>query len=263
MALTPEQMKAREGKLTASGISPLMTQEPVKLYALWQQSIGDPSYSFPDLSNVWPVQLGSHTEDLNLDWYERRTKHPVTRRGEVVVSAQYDWAAATLDGWDSVRNCPVECKHVGGREPLTRILERYMPQMHWQMIVTGTDTVAASIIEGANEPVIEIVAFDPNYGAELLRRAIEFWSCVQTLTPPVAKPPVMAATRATVSYNFQGNNEWADSAVTWLESAEFIRKGTRAEKTLKALVPADAQRASGHGVEITRDRANRLSLRAA
>jgi predicted phage-related endonuclease len=263
MALTPEQMKAREGKLTASGIAPLMTGEPVKLYALWQQCTGDPSYSFPDLSNVWPVQLGSHTESLNLDWYERKTGHALTRRGEVVVSAHYDWAACTLDGWDSVRNCPVECKHVGGREPLARVLERYQPQMHWQMIVTGTDTVAASIIEGANEPVIEIVTFDQDYGAELLRRAITFWACVQSLTPPVAQPAMAAAVRATVSYNFEGNNEWADQAVTWLDTHRAARKAAAAEKTLKALVPADAQRAHGHGIEITRDRANRLSLRAA
>lgn len=263
MALTPEQMKAREGKLTASIVAPLMTGETAKLYGLWQQCIGDPSYRFPDLSGVWPVQLGSHTEDLNLDWYERKTRHEVTRRGEVVMSVKYDWAAATLDGWDSVRNCPIECKHVGGREPLTRILERYMPQMHWQMIVTGADTVAASIIEGANEPVIEIVAFDPNYGAELLRRATAFWSCVQSLTPPVAQPAMAAATRATVSYNFHGNNEWGDSAATWLECFASAKHAAAAEKTLKALVPTDAQRAYGHGIEITRDRANRLSLRAA
>ena len=62
---------------------------------------------------------------------------------------------ATLDGWIDVLECPIECKHDGGREPLEVIVERYQPQMQWQMECTGADQCALSVIMGASEPVVQ------------------------------------------------------------------------------------------------------------
>ena len=71
--LTAEQLKARDGKLTASRVACLMTGDAEKIMNLWREMVGDPSFVADDLSGVWPVQLGSATEMLNLDWYTRRT----------------------------------------------------------------------------------------------------------------------------------------------------------------------------------------------
>lgn len=185
MALTQQQLAQREGKLTASAVGALMSGNPEKIRDLWRELIGDPDFVRPDLSHIWPVRLGSHTESLNLDWYEERAKYPVSRRGEVVVHPKFDWAACTLDGWDSAYSVPIECKHVGGREPLSKVLARYHPQFHWQMIVTGTKECRASIIEGAKEPRIEAIPFDPAYAAELWARAEWFMQHVNNLTCPV------------------------------------------------------------------------------
>lgn len=167
--LTAEQIKARDGLLTASRVACLMTGDAAKILNLWRELVGDPEFVEEDLSAVWPVQLGGVTEHLNLDWYERKY-NPVVRRGEVVVH-DCGWAAATLDGWDSVLKCPIETKHVGGFEKMDVIVSRYMPQLHWQMIVTRTKSCILSVIHGAQEPVIVNIQFDTKYGAELWSRA--------------------------------------------------------------------------------------------
>jgi hypothetical protein len=259
--LSPTQIAARDGKLTASAVACLMTGDADKIMNLWRELTGDPSYEREDLSGVWPVQLGSHTEPLNLDWYERRTGKPLSKRGDVIVHPQHDWAACTLDAWDDALACPVEAKHVGGFEKTAAILERYAPQAHWQMIVTGSKQCVFSIIEGAREPIIEVVPFDAEYAAELWQRAEQFMRCVFCLTPPVVLAPVAAPVKAEKLYDMTGKNEWAAEAVTWITTKQAAKDNKAAEKALKELVPADAAKCSGHGISISRNKAGSLSIR--
>src|SRR5580692_4986560 len=154
MPLTAAQLQKREGKLTASRVAALMTGDAEKIINLWRFMVGDPNYIEEDLSDVWPVQLGNATEALQIEWYERKRKTSVTRRGEVVVGS-LSWMAATLDGWDLTRDCPIECKHVGGFESSEVIVARYAPQTTWQMLCTETKECALSVIMGAKEPVVE------------------------------------------------------------------------------------------------------------
>ena len=154
MSLTAEQLRAREGKLTASRVKVLMDGDDQALYDLWRELMGDPSYEQPDLSGVWAVQLGSLTEELNLNWYEYRTGREVIRRGEVVASQERPWAACTLDGWTEEPGNPaggdrretvIECKHVGGFEPLEKVVARYQPQVQWQMYCHRTAITGGAV----------------------------------------------------------------------------------------------------------------------
>jgi len=97
--LSPDQARQRVGRLTASRVACLMTGDADKIMNLWREMVGDPDFVPDDLSDVWAVQLGSHTESLNLDWFEKKTGKKVTRRGDVVVHPKFEWAACTLDGW--------------------------------------------------------------------------------------------------------------------------------------------------------------------
>lgn len=257
--LTPVQIEQRDGKLTASRVACLMTGDPDKIMNLWRELVGDPAFVPEDLSEVWPVQLGSATEQLNLDWFERK-RGPLSKRGDVVTH-DCGWAAATLDAWSNLHGCPVECKHVGGREPLETIIERYQPQMHWQMIVTEARQCALSVIMGANEPIVEFIERDQDYSTELWRRAEGFMECVWHLTPPVELAPVAAPVRVEKTYDMTGSNSWSANAATWVNTRQAAKDNSSAEKELKAMVPPDAVRCFGHTVEIKRDRAGRLSLR--
>ena len=151
---------------------------------------------------------------------------------------------------------PLEAKHVGGREPIEIIIERYQPQMQWQMFVTGASQCALSVIMGASEPIVEFIPRDDNYIAEMVKRGEQFMAHVRNRTPPVVLDAVPAPIDASRVYDMAADNVWGDQAAIWLDT-----RSAASEKVLKSRVPEDAKKCFGHGVRITRDRASRLSLR--
>jgi predicted phage-related endonuclease len=155
----------------------------------------------------------------------------------------------------------VECKHVGGREPIEVIVDRYQPQMQWQMEVTTANQCGLSVIMGANAPVVEYIERDVNYAAEMIHRGAQFMECVARRIMPVHLAPVAGPVVASKTYDMSGDNRWASAAVTWLSTKAAARDHAEAEKDLKEIMPPDARRCTGYGVVISRDRAGRLSLR--
>ncbi len=256
--LTSAQLAARKGKLTASRIAVLMNGDAEDIHNLWLELTGQP-FTEKDLSGVWAVQLGSTTEVLNLEWFAR--KHGAISRIGDVVQHSNGWAACTLDAWSEQYQAPVECKHVGGFEPLETIIDRYQPQMHWQMAITKSTKCALSVIMGAQEPVVEIIEYDPGYGLELMNRAVAFMAHVRARTNPVVLPAVAPPIIPTREVDMSGNNEWGNFAGAWLASKDAAKIAKDAESEIKKLVPADAKLAIGAGVKITRNRAGSLSLR--
>lgn len=259
--LTDKQIAERAGKLTASAIGCLMTGDQAKIMNLWRELTGDPSFVRDDLSDIWPVQLGVATEELHLSWLERKRGVKFTHRGTVHTHPTLKWAAATTDAWWEESGCPVEVKHIGGFEGRDVVRARYMPQVHWLMFCTGAKKALFSVIEGAREPSWEIIPLDEDYAAELLKRAEAFMKCVWELTSPVAQAPVEAPVKAIKTYDYTGNNEWASEASVWVANYKSAKIAAASEKTLKAMVPADAQRVHGYGIEITRNKASSLSLK--
>lgn len=256
--LSPTQIEARKGKLTASRVACLMTGDAEKILRLYREMIGE--LPEEDLSQVWAVQLGETTEPLNLRWYNMR-KNPLSRHGEFVVHPRHDWAGCTLDAWDDTLFCPVEVKHVGGHEATETIVDRYQPQMQWQMECTTANQCALSIIEGASPPIVEYIERDPVYAAEMIRRGQQFMDCIAARKLPVTLQPAAAPIVVSKNYDFSSVNSWASAAATWLTTKVAARDHIEAEKDLKELVPPDAKKVTGYGVMILRDRARRLSVR--
>lgn len=259
--LTEAQRLAREGKLTASRVAPLMTGDKAKIMAVWRELCGDPSFEEEDLSEIWAVQLGATTEKLNLDWYEK-VHRPITRRGDVVVHPDYNWAAATLDGFDASLPGPVEAKHVSGFEKYDVVLQRYMPQMHWQMEVTGTRRCAFSVIQGGRQPTVDIVDYDKSYADELMARALRLMEHVWNMTPPVELESVeLKRISRLKDYNMTGNNHWASYANDFLKHKSAAKIFKDAETKLREMMPNDGITATGYGVIARRDKALRVSIR--
>jgi len=260
--LSPEQIAARKGKLTGSRIRPLMIGDEDGVMRLWREMTGQQVEE--DLSGVWAVRLGEATEALNLEWFARHNGgRPVSRQGEVIQHAYLSWAAVTLDGWCDQLDCPIEAKHVGGREPLEVIIDRYQPQLQWCMEVTGAERCALSVISGVNPPVIEFIERDVAYADELVRRGAMFMNHVRDRTPPIdlVEPVPPPAVDLVKVYDLGGLDVWKGAAERWLQTHGAVETARDAEKVLKNLMPADARKAHGAGVQITRDRAGRLSLR--
>ena len=172
------------------------------------------------------------------------------------------WAAATLDGFDEAIPGPVECKHVSGFEKFDTVLERYQPQVQWQMEVTQTKKCAFSVIEGGRQPRVEIVEYNKEYADELMSRAIKLMEHVWNMTPPVeAEALVLKKVSRLVEYNMTGNNHWAAAANDWLLHKNAADMWNKSVETLKGLVANDALSATGYGIVVRRDKANRLTVR--
>jgi predicted phage-related endonuclease len=257
--LTKAQLEARKGKLGGSQVGPLMTGDRDGIQELWLELIGDRPPK--DFSDVWPVQRGIYSEPLNLIWFEK--KHGVLiRQGEVVLNPEWPWSCATLDAWCVPIDMPVECKDVGGREPLERVLDRYQPQLQYIMKLTGSNQIALSVIFGGNEPIVEFIPFAPDYATEMMKRVEQFMGYnVAKRIPPVAIEPTAAPVLAVKTYDMSENNEWGHNAIAWLETRKAKEECLIAEKNLKSMVPADAKITRGRGIVITRNRAGSLSLR--
>ncbi len=261
MSLTQAQLQARDGRVTASFLPYLMAGDEGKILAKWQELVGDPAYEAEDLSRVWPVQFGSYIEPFALDWHETATGYPLTRRGEVVPHPARPWFCCTLDAYRASDSTVIDCKAVGPWRKLDDVRSLYLPQMVAQRACVGAKRAALLVVHGGQEPVEEPLDWPEEYEAEVWARVDAFWQCVLTLTPPVAMTPLAAAIRAERIFDMTGSNEWGDAAATWLADAPAAKRAATAEKALKGLVPADAKQAHGAGVQITRDRAGRLSLK--
>lgn len=227
MALTKEQRAAREGKLTGSVIGILMDGSEADILNLYYELTNDPLHEPNNLDDVWPVQLGSHTEILSLHWYARANgygaliesatittddtgnlviekiktykENALKRVGDIAIHPQFPWAAATLDAFDTVLNLPIDCKHCGAYRKIPDVLAKYAPQMHWQMFVTGTRKCLLRVILGANEAVNFPIEFDDFYWSTLWDRAQKFWKLVETRTPPGGVAPVKVEAKAQVA----------------------------------------------------------------
>jgi len=58
-----------------------------------------------------------------------------------------------------------------------------------------------------------------------------------------------------------GSNKWASEAVTWSITQQASKDNSAASRALKELVPADAIKCFGHGINITRNRAGSLTIK--
>src|SRR5712671_2801246 len=107
---TAAQLEERRKFIGASDVPKIMKGE---WYQLWLVKTGRSTSE--DLSDVFAVQMGLVTEDLNLDWYTRRTGRPVTRQEEKVICPTVPFLRCTLDGWDPELPGPIQAKHVNCR----------------------------------------------------------------------------------------------------------------------------------------------------
>ena len=222
-------------------------------YKLWQVKTGQAEPD--DLSDVFPVQLGSFTEPFNLAWFQRKTGFALVDNPGRFVAAN-GFMACQPDGMLS--DALVECKHTAERFSLEDSVRKYQPQLHHGMICTGKSRAFLSVIRG-NSYDYQEVEFDPAYADMLIAAEREFWDCVTLGMPPGPGAPIEAPAPTRV-IDMTGNYEWFDAAAEWFATSEASKKFDRAANTLRSLVPADVKAASGHGIALKRDKRGALRI---
>src|SRR3954466_143372 len=161
----------------------IMGDDETALLRLWREKRGE--IEAEDLSGNLIVQLGSVTEQLNRQWYERNTGQAVTGVQRRLFHPIKRWMAATLDGIVEGTGAVFEAKFM---LPWTfseeAAAEKHIAQLQHNMWVIASRTAVLSIITGGGKWVEMTISADPLYQHLLLTAERKFWCCVETGEPP-------------------------------------------------------------------------------
>lgn len=243
IGLTDEQKKNRLHSIGGSDANIIMSGDDQRILNLWLEKTGQKEPE--NLDDVLPVIMGQYTEKLNVYWYEKRTGREVSSEGAQLkkgfMSCTLDGLTTTQDGYPAV----FEAKHVNAFSKIEEVVQRYMPQLHHNMMVAETMWAVLSVFRGTMDWELYEVEFDPQYAEVLRVNEIKFWDAVEKKEPPVTLETAEVKISEFRDYDFSTNNEWVSLAVEYIETEEGAKKHESAKKQLKGIIPADAGSVTG------------------
>ena len=257
----PDKSMARRHFIGGSDARIIMGDDEPSLIRLWREKRGE--IAPPDLSGNLIVQLGTVTEPLNRQWYERnsgnaikdvqlRVRHPVVR-----------WMAATLDGMVEQTGAVFEAKFMlPWSFSEEAAAEKYMAQLQHNMWVTNARKAVLSIITGGGKWVEITVSADPLYQHLLFTAEKKFWRCVENGDLPrlyLAETP-RPRLEAVRIVDMASSNAWAEFAALFCQTRTAFVQHESAKAELKTLMPEDAKEAHGHGVRAKRSKSGAISF---
>lgn len=186
--LSAAAIARRRSGIGGSDANILMSGDSGAVLHLWRVKRGEVE---PErLDDVLPVMLGQWTEDFSRQWFERQTGLAVEDAGKSCRHPDHEWMACSVDGLvrhPDGRLSLFEAKHCSHRATGPELIERYMPQLTHNMLVTGADDAVLSAIYGNARWEAYSVEFDPFYAAELLEVEQDFWDCVRSGRRPAPR----------------------------------------------------------------------------
>lgn len=268
LGLSADAKAARLRSIGGSDANTIMSGDADRLIALWREKRGEAEPE--DLSGNLAVQMGSFTEPLNIAWFEKMTGRRVILPKQMAGGGMLrpeerplPFMACTLDGWvtdaGDLPEAVFEAKHTGTRNSDAEIFARYVPQLTHNCLCTGTHHAFLSVFKGNGDWCVFEYELDADYAQALIDAEHAFWRCVETGEPPAPLPPPKTPKPVGVKeYDLTGSNAWASAAADYLETELAADRHELARKALKELVPEDASRAFGHGIELKRDKRGAL-----
>ena len=210
-----------------------------------------------DLSEILAVQMGTYTEALNVAWFKKQTGIDVrTTNCAHLVHPLIPYMGANLDGRVPLNSMDLvfEAKHTNSSMNIDKAVSRYYPQLQHQMTVIGASQAFLSCFFGNSKWDFATVKFDEDYVKILMEWEAEFWGYVERDEEPEDREGFgkKIDTSNLKTVDMTGNNEWADSVVTYVDTLAASSSHEDARKTLKGMVPADVGEAHGHGIRIKR-----------
>ena len=186
--LSADAIARRRSSIGGSDANVILSGDPGAVLHLWRVKRGEVE---PErLDAVLPVMLGQWTEDFSRQWFERQTGLKVAEAGASFRHPDHAWMACTVDGLvrrPDGRLTLFEAKHCSARATAAATIARYMPQLTHNMLVTGADDAALSVIYGNARWEAYSIELDLFYAADLLEAEMQFWDCVRTGRRPVAR----------------------------------------------------------------------------
>ena len=158
-------------------------------YELYLEKIGDKEPD--DLSDVLPVQMGIHTEDFNIRWFEKQTGRSVHGHQETFFHTKYDFMYAHVDGMimpnkDELDTgvAILECKHTNAFTNEIKTADKYKAQIQHYLMCAGSKKCFLSMLFGNMKYGLAEIYVDEEFQKQLIAAEVLFWHMVQTKTPP-------------------------------------------------------------------------------
>jgi predicted phage-related endonuclease len=265
LGLSLEQIAGRRNALGGSDANVLMNGDDNAVLNLWRVKRGE--VQSEDLSGVLPVMMGCATEEFNRYWFEKTTGRTITNEGEQSTHEDYPFMACTLDGLTTTEEghpAVFEAKHVNAFSNIDETIQRYMPQLHHNMLVRGLEHAVLSVFVGTLKYETAEVKRDDWYLAQLVDRERKFWASVESGETPCDMPaiasPVAPSAMRTVDFN--GSNEWSSHAADWLANQKAAKTFKAAGKGIKGLMLADIGHGFGYGIACKRAKNGSLTIKA-
>ena len=255
--LTPEELEIRKSYANASEAGIITGTDAEKQFNLYLEKIG--SKEPDDLTWVQPVRFGEVTEALNIEFAEHKLGKKVTALQQAVISDEYPWMRATLDGMIDGHILECKCVSAFGKEDEQKA--KYYPQVQQQMLITGAKKAYLSIFFGTLKHEIFEIEADPIFQSLLAESTRKFMECVKNRIPPVQIDSVHVPVAPINRVDMSGSNEWGNHAAIYTANYGYAKQYDLAVKELKALTPADAFEAYGAGVRVTRSKTGSLTIR--
>jgi predicted phage-related endonuclease len=253
--------ESRQAFIGGSDARIVMGSDEAALLRLWREKRGEREPE--NLAGNLVVQLGTATEELNRNWYERSTGRRVTDVQRRVKHSAIPWMAATLDGVVEETGAVFESKFMlPWSFSEEAAAEKYMAQLQHNMWVTRLRTSVLSIITGGGKWVEISIPMDPLYLSVLVSAEKKFWRCVQSGEPPQlinAEPP-RARIEAIRIVDMSASNSWAEFAGLFRNTHAAFLEHERSKSELRALMPEDAKQVIGHGVRARRSKSGAISF---
>jgi hypothetical protein len=273
LGFTGDELLARRRYLGGSDATILMSGNPEAIHDLWERKTGRAPE--PDLSDALPVQIGIFTEPLNVRWFERVTGRKVRRRNQLVPHPSRTFMACNLDGLtltDANDHAVFEAKHVNPFANIAEIEQKYMAQLHHNMLCAEVEHAVLSVILGTQKYEMTEVALDEFFAAQLLEREKAFWDCVERDEPPPGFKPVAAPAIPDKWRQFDLDEldmrEWPNWAfemqsdlASWKETCAYAKSNANATKRIKELLPDDVNRLTYSGVAVTRSKTLAVTIK--
>lgn len=238
-----------------------MGDDEAALVRAWREKRGEAEPE--DLSGNLIVQLGTVTEHLNRQWYERNTSQVVTDVQRHVRHPVNRWMGATLDGVIEGTGAVFEAKFMlPWSFSEEAAAEKHMAQLQHNMWVTNAKEAALSIITGGGKWVEMTIPADSLYQHLLITAERKFWRCVESGEVPhlFGVEPPRPRIEAVRIVDMSASNSWADLAGVFRSTRQAFQEHERAKTELKGLMPEDAKEAFGHGIRAKRSKSGAVSF---
>ena len=205
-----------------------------------------------DLSNVFRVQLGVHTESFHIDWLAKTefAGKIITKPLRVKEFTFRDVPLfAHLDA--KVDNVILECKHSNARATVEHKARYYAPQLHHYMKVYNQDWCYLSVILGNDDPKVVRVDWNQEFYDRLFAKMKRFWLFVKNdKQPPYDSSKTYSDDQLEQEVLIEGmkddleyDNELYRSLDGMMNQYQgAVSSFEDAKKKIKLLVPKDARR---------------------